>query len=650
MTETPSRRNPGRPALITRTLLLDAGAHALRDRATGPTLAAAYDLRIPDILTAAATLLRENGTPTRRNAIAPTALYRHWPDGIDAYLTDLTGHLFPADGLPVDHLTDDTLDLDLAIEQHVTTDKKQINRHDFPTYLAVSAAAAHDPAARAALTAVYTAYDANVIPALTDALERADRYPNPNLGINPHQAIAAALTALTEGLTLRNITQPEIASNTALWVLAAQSLVNGLTLKTTDAVTLNTVTAVAHADIDLALRHWTALTRDDQPTLYRLYTTEILTRDDLTPDDLLTHLTDAWITPNLTNPTPYLDTLPLILSDRRTTTSTVLNLLDTLITRTHDHPAFSPKLVSDTALIAALTASPATPKPALLDYLATTGKTVTHTGPLTAAHKRTSSNRHHKTGPTGTAAAIVDTLRFANQRPITVAVLNGLVTRPDLTTRDTDVLLAFLNRAASTTVTITNDITAMRHALASNPELPPTTGNALLNSDEPPAILTAVLTTGRHTATALTTPDPKNIVTYLLSIPRDYIDHSLYTVFEALAASPHVPHPFWGTLYTPNTNDPLERHLYPVFTANPAIPAPVRARALLDSVMDLPDVSRALANLTADDITTITDPVLLIAIAQHVPVTADVLTTLAKDPDPTVRAAATERLLNATVT
>jgi AcrR family transcriptional regulator len=183
-------------------------------------------LRLADVLAECATLLSVEGSPPRRT-IAPAVLYKHWPDGFEAYLQDLVRLTYHGGRLDTSALTTAGT-LQEKLSRHAVADREQLEGDESaPRYFGLFRGVEDDEVC-SSLRTVYESYDAQVVPALRDALELAHRRPRASVG--GIEAIAAALTAAAEGLALRGLVSPEIRNlPDDLWSAVYVGIVDALT-------------------------------------------------------------------------------------------------------------------------------------------------------------------------------------------------------------------------------------------------------------------------------------------------------------------------------------------------------------------------------------------------------------------------------------
>lgn len=218
------RRPRGPKPTVTRELLLAAGRRAVLSRAddvSSRTLPLAVGVQLADVLDKAADLLRERGERRDKPVSAPV-LYKHWPT-FEAYVAELVPKLFDASATDTTILESGS-DLVDAVASHALADRDQALAHELGVYFSLFRSAA-DPTVRDALLKVYADYDAAIVGALDAAIARAGR----RAVDGRVERIAAALTALTEGLLLRSLVQPSVREDDALWSAAAVSVVLGMT-------------------------------------------------------------------------------------------------------------------------------------------------------------------------------------------------------------------------------------------------------------------------------------------------------------------------------------------------------------------------------------------------------------------------------------
>lgn len=220
------KRRPGPAPLITKELLLAAGVRAVSSRPDRPEdLGGALGIQLADVLGKASELLIEQGV-SRRGPVAPPVLYKHWRS-FDEYLSELVSRLFDPQGFDLSALQNEGASLEAAVSAHALADRDQMSRHDIKLYFSLFGVADREPV-QAALRGVYEGYDTAVQPVLKAALHRAGRRPRADLGPGGLAHIAAALTAISEGLILRSVVQSEVADPESLWAEAAVALVMGL--------------------------------------------------------------------------------------------------------------------------------------------------------------------------------------------------------------------------------------------------------------------------------------------------------------------------------------------------------------------------------------------------------------------------------------
>jgi AcrR family transcriptional regulator len=219
-------RRPGPAPEVTRELLLDAGRKCFKKAEQQPKLAEVMGLRLADVLAECAVLLSVEGSPPRRT-VAPAVLYKHWPDGFEAYLQDLIRLTYHGGRLDTSALTTPGT-LSERLGRHAAADREQLEGDESaPRYFGLFRGV-EDDEVLSSLRAVYASYDAQVMPALRDVLESAHRRPRASVG--GIEAITAALTAVAEGLVLRGLVSPEVRDlPNDLWSAVYVGIVDALT-------------------------------------------------------------------------------------------------------------------------------------------------------------------------------------------------------------------------------------------------------------------------------------------------------------------------------------------------------------------------------------------------------------------------------------
>lgn len=210
---------PGPARKIEPELFLVGGAAAVRERASRARLGDLLNLRLADVLEHTAVLAKDLGLTTSR--LSPPMLYRRWGNFND-YLVNLVSYLFNPSNLDTRHLRDRDAAWQERLKRHVRADQSQ-NESDSGLWFGLFGGA-DDPDVRRALKEVYDAYDSAVVPALQQMLHDAD------LTLTVSTAdLAASLTALTEGVALRQLADPDgLRDPAALLATAATALVQGL--------------------------------------------------------------------------------------------------------------------------------------------------------------------------------------------------------------------------------------------------------------------------------------------------------------------------------------------------------------------------------------------------------------------------------------
>lgn len=222
------RRRPGPKPLVTKQLLLEAGARAVASsegrRAETTRVSRALGIQLADVLAVCGEMLTDTGRSPR--PVAPPALYKHWDDFED-FTKDLISELFNPGGFDLDHLKQ-PVPLHVAVGRHALADKSQMSAHQAGVFFALFREMG-DPRVAEALRDVYEAYDREVVPLLAGAIEAAGRRPKVSLGADGVTVIATALTALSEGLMLRTMATPEATQRDCAWRDPAVALVLGMT-------------------------------------------------------------------------------------------------------------------------------------------------------------------------------------------------------------------------------------------------------------------------------------------------------------------------------------------------------------------------------------------------------------------------------------
>jgi hypothetical protein len=203
-----SRR--GRRRRVAREQFIEAGQRVARRLAVQRReLSDVLGVRQPDVLAEAGAILKEAGEDGTAGTPTAPLLYRQWPNYHD-YLADVFASLFAPSKLDLTHLRSGGRDWKRNLRGHLENDMHQM-KADSSLYFASFAAVA-DRDVRELLRGVYLAYDDDVVPALMQLLKDGGRtlsVPGVSDQSEAFASVAVLLTAVTEGLELRRLAQPD---------------------------------------------------------------------------------------------------------------------------------------------------------------------------------------------------------------------------------------------------------------------------------------------------------------------------------------------------------------------------------------------------------------------------------------------------------
>ena len=196
----------GRRARISREKFVQAGVAVVRRNEADRRPRSLKELLVLPLKDVLAEVSADESTP-----VTAPLLYTHWDD-YDDFLDDVLATLYnPSEKLPPGPLATGEGPVEGRLADHASSDLAQAGE-EAATYFGMFAGVG-SPRIAELLGRIYDRYDEAIVPALRAALAEAGRRVRPDLGDEDGgvRQLARALTATTEGLTLRGVVQPNDA-------------------------------------------------------------------------------------------------------------------------------------------------------------------------------------------------------------------------------------------------------------------------------------------------------------------------------------------------------------------------------------------------------------------------------------------------------